>query len=70
MNKSKLTISGMHCASCANNVERALKKIKGVGNVSVSILLNKAVVEYDGKINEEEFKKAVGSAGYKLIRME
>ncbi len=70
MNKSKLTISGMHCASCAGNVERALKKVKGVNNVSVSVLLNKATVEYEGKINEEDLKKAVASAGYKVMKVE
>lgn len=70
MNKIKLTISGMHCASCAGNVERALKKIKGVENVSVSVLLNKANVEYEGKISEEDLRKAVASTGYKVVKVE
>lgn len=70
MNKSKLTIEGMHCASCGGNVERALRKIKGITNVSVSVLLKKATVESEGKISEEDLKKAVASAGYKLVKVE
>ncbi|MBS3081350.1 heavy-metal-associated domain-containing protein, partial [Candidatus Pacearchaeota archaeon] len=27
MKKIKLTIEGMHCASCAGNIERSLKKV-------------------------------------------
>ncbi|MEK6889728.1 MAG: heavy metal-associated domain-containing protein [Nanoarchaeota archaeon] len=60
----------MHCASCAGNVERAIMKIKGVNNVSVSVLLKKASVESDNKISEEDLKKAVASAGYKLVKVE
>ncbi|MEK6910576.1 MAG: heavy metal-associated domain-containing protein [Nanoarchaeota archaeon] len=70
MNKTKLTIEGMHCASCGGNVERALKKIKGVNGVSVSVLLKKASVESDMKISEDDLKKAVASAGYKLVKVE
>ena len=70
MNKVKLLIDGMHCASCAGNVERALRKVHGINNVSVSVLLKKAIVECDGKISDEDFKKAVSSAGYKLIKVE
>lgn len=70
MEKVKLTIEGMHCASCAGNIERVLKKIKGVVSVSASLLLKKATVEYEGKINSEDFKKAVSSIGYKVSKVE
>ena len=70
MNKMKLTIEGMHCASCGTNVERALRKIKGVQNVSVSVLMKKAMVESDDKISEEVLKKAVAGTGYKLVKVE
>lgn len=70
MKKIKLTINGMHCASCAGNVEKALMKIKGIHKINVSVLLKKASVEYDGDISEEQIKKAVESAGYKLVEVE
>lgn len=70
MKKLKLTIDGMHCASCASNVERSLKKTKGVTNASVSIMLKKANVEAEDSISEEELKKAVAKAGYKVSKVE
>ena len=30
MKKLKLVIEGMHCSSCAGNIERSLKKVAGV----------------------------------------
>lgn len=68
--KTKITISGMHCASCASNVEKALSKIKGVQSASVSIMTNKAIVEADEKTNPEEFKKAISNVGYEVIKIE
>jgi copper chaperone CopZ len=70
MIKYKLTISGMHCASCANNIERSLKTIKGVKSVSVSIMLKKASVEAEENVKEDELKKAVSRAGYNVIGLE
>ena len=70
MKKVKLSISGMHCASCAGNIERSLKKISGVKEVRVSAITNKAFVEIEGKVSEEDMKKAVARAGYKLVEIE
>jgi len=70
MRKVKLYISGMHCASCASNIERSLKKVSGVKEVAVSAVTNKAFVEVDEKTSEEEIKKAVSRAGYKVVKIE
>lgn len=70
MRRVKLTIEGMHCASCAANVERSLKKVKGVKEVSVSIMTSKGFVEIEDNVNEKELKDAVSRAGYKLISIE
>ncbi len=70
MIKFKLTIEGMHCASCTNNIERILKKISGVKEVSVSVLTKKAFVEADDSVSEAEIKQAVAKVGYKVISME
>ncbi len=64
MKKLKLTISGMHCASCAGNIERSLKKVEGVKNVSVSLMTNKAIVEAEESVSEDALKKAVAKTGY------
>ena len=47
MKKVKLSISGMHCGSCAGNIERSLKKTPGVKSASVSMMTNKGIVECD-----------------------
>ena len=59
MKKVKIIINGMHCASCASNVERSLKKIQGVKEVNVSVIGKKAFVEIDEKTSQEDLKKAV-----------
>jgi len=70
MKKLKLTISGMHCGSCAGNIERSLKKVSGVKTVNVSMMTNKGIVEADDKVSDEELKKAVARAGYKVLNVE
>lgn len=70
MKKVKLSISGMHCASCASNIERNLKKISGVKEVTVSIITNKAFVEVEEKVSDEEMKKAISKVGYKVTEIE
>jgi Cu+-exporting ATPase len=67
MKKIKLTISGMHCASCAGNVERSLKKVSGVKSVSVSLMTNKSIVELEDSVSDEDLKKAVSKTGYKVV---
>lgn len=69
MKKIKLEISGMHCASCAANLEKSFKKIAEVKDVKVSLLLKKAIVECEDNIREEELVKAVKRAGYKIEKI-
>ena len=69
--KLKLTIEGMHCASCASNIERSLKKIPSVKEANVSVMTKKCFIETEKEIPEEELKKAISRAGsYKLIKIE
>jgi len=70
MKKIKITINGMHCSSCASNTEKSLKKISGVKNANVSLMLKKGFVECEEDIKDEELKKAVERAGYKIVNIE
>ncbi|WNY29238.1 Copper-exporting P-type ATPase [Methanimicrococcus stummii] len=55
----------MTCASCSNHVEKAVSKLNGVSKVTVNLLQNFMVVEYDEKIvTETDIIKAVTDAGY------
>ena len=70
MKKVKLTVEGMDCASCATNIERSLKKVPGLKDARVSLMTRKAIVEADDSVSEEEMKKAVSRAGYKVSKIE
>jgi len=65
---SKLTfdISGMTCASCANAIERSVKKVPGVAQASVNLMTEKLVVtRAAADLGEEAIIAAVEKAGYK-----
>ncbi len=68
--KIKLKIQGMHCASCASNVERALKKVRGIKSATVSLMTNKCFVECEDNADVEEMKKVVDKMGYKVVGVE
>ncbi len=70
MKKIKLRIEGMHCASCASNIEKSLKKIQGVKEASVSLMLKKGFVESEDSVKDEELEKAVSRTGYKVTGIE
>ncbi len=61
-------IKGMHCASCVNIVEKALKKVDGVASASVNIASEKATISYDpSKVTDEIIESAVANIGYKAV---
>ena len=66
MKKIKITINGMHCSSCASNTEKSLKKISGVKNANVSLMLKKGFVECEEDIKDEELKKLLKERDIKL----
>lgn len=55
-------VTGMSCAACVNRVEKAVSKVEGVTNCSVSLLTNSMGVE--GTAADSEIIKAVVDAGY------
>lgn len=61
-----LTISGMHCSSCANIIERQLKKVTGVSEARVNFASEKASIVYDPSLVKiTDLGDAVAKAGYK-----
>lgn len=60
-----LQISGMHCASCATIIERALKKKQGITNAVVNLTTEKANVVYDDNLlKENDLIETVKQKGY------
>jgi Cu+-exporting ATPase len=65
-----IPISGMTCASCANAVEKAVRKL-GVEEASVNFASEKAKVVYDpANTRISEIKQAIAKAGYKALEIE
>jgi len=69
MSKKNYKISGMHCASCALNIEKKLNKEEGISHASVNYANEKASLEFDPKvISLENIKKIISSLGdYELM---
>lgn len=64
MNK-KFSVTGMTCSACSASVEKAVKKLEGINSVSVNLLTNSMVVDYNEEaIDENNIIQAVTSAGY------
>lgn len=68
--KARIEIEGMHCASCAMNVEKSLSKVKGVRNPKVSLLTNKGFMDVEESVRAGELAKAVKEAGYRVKKIE
>ncbi|MDR4430540.1 heavy metal translocating P-type ATPase [Bacillus anthracis] len=68
MNEQKeanLQISGM---TCANRIEKGLKKVEGVHDANVNFALEKTKIMYDPqKTNPQQFKEKVESLGYGIV---
>jgi Cu+-exporting ATPase len=58
-----LPVEGMTCASCVTRVERALRKVPGVSDVSVNLATEAATVSGTGLVREV-LVKAITDAGY------
>ncbi|MEM5828614.1 MAG: heavy metal translocating P-type ATPase [Candidatus Aenigmatarchaeota archaeon] len=66
--KITIEIRGMHCASCAANIETRLSQLKGIKKASVDFSTNKALVIFDSKlIDEKRIKTEIENLGYKAI---
>ena len=64
--RSTLKIGGMHCASCAINIEKNLNKTAGVVKANVNFANEKAYVEFDSsKAKEDDFVKIIKKLGFK-----
>src|SRR3989344_102941 len=68
-NKHSIKIGGMHCASCAQTIEKKLKSLKGIKKVNVNFATESANVEYDPKlVSDINIEKAVENTGYKVLK--
>ncbi len=66
-----LKISGMHCAVCAQTIEKALNKKEGVYKATANFALETATVEYNPEqISLAGIKKVIRDVGYDVVEPE
>ena len=60
MEKVIISISGMHCASCAINIEKVFQGTEGINSVVVNFALEKAYIQFDPqRISLKDIKKKI-----------
>ena len=64
MAQKKFNVTGMTCAACSARVEKSVSAVEGVDKVSVNLLKNSMVVDYNNKTTADEIISAVEKAGY------
>jgi len=65
--KSLVAISGMHCASCANVIQKKVGQLDGVKEIQVNYATEKATVEYDpNTVNLQKMNTEITKLGYTL----
>lgn len=63
--KQKFDVTGMTCSACSSRVEKCVRRLDGVKDVSVNLLTNSMQVEYEeGDTSDEKIIDAVVHAGY------
>ncbi|MBI2613399.1 MAG: heavy-metal-associated domain-containing protein [Candidatus Levybacteria bacterium] len=64
--KRKLKIEGMHCTSCAMNIDFDLEDLGGIKSVNTNYAKSETEVEFDEeKISVEQIVKSIENTGYK-----
>ena len=68
MTKITLKIQGMHCASCAFNIDGELEDTEGVKEARTNYARQKTEVTFDSDIVKlEKIQKIIHSLGYEAI---
>ena len=63
--KQKFDVTGMTCSACSSRVEKCVRHLDGIKDVSVNLLTNSMQAEYDdSKLTDERIIEAVVKAGY------
>jgi Zn2+/Cd2+-exporting ATPase len=65
---NRFRIEGMDCAACASKIDTAVRRMKGVSDVSVSVTAGTMTVHHDGSSDLGAVEKKVASLGYKATK--
>jgi Cu+-exporting ATPase len=65
MTRTRLSIDGMHCASCVARVEKAIRQVPGVREASVNLATHSADIEHDeAEGSADQLTEAIKRSGY------
>lgn len=67
MKCSTLLVTGLHCCSCAQAVERALRRREGVLAVELTFATEKLVVHYDAAVIDVRGIKETADDGLQAL---
>ncbi|HIE50582.1 MAG TPA: copper-translocating P-type ATPase, partial [Armatimonadetes bacterium] len=68
MSKIEFPLQGMHCAGCAQRIERALRQLPGVEEAQVNFGTERATVVYDPQVTPPaDLVRAVEALGYQAL---
>lgn len=63
--KKKLKIEGMHCTSCAMNIDFDLEELEGVKSVKTSYAKQECEIEFDSdKATDQVILETIKKTGY------
>ena len=66
--RTDIPLLGMHCAACANRIEKALRRAPGVESATVNFATTQATVHYDAAATTPDaLCEAVRAAGYDAV---
>jgi len=69
--KKKFKIEGMHCSSCAFNIDFDLEDLDGVKSSKTSYAKQECEVEFEiDKVKEEDLIEVIKKAGYTASPLE
>jgi Cu+-exporting ATPase len=67
LNAAQLRVTGMTCANCVANIEKALVELPGVGKAVANLPLQSVSVEYQADLTPlSEIKKTIQQLGYQV----
>lgn len=64
--RKEFDIKGMHCASCVNVIEKSLKRIDGVKDVTVNLANETGCVIFEKDVPEKKIQEAIKKVGYSV----
>ena len=63
--KQKFIVKDMTCAACINRVEKKVNELDGINNVSINLVKNTMIVDYDESIiDDKKISNTISNIGY------